>query len=71
MCLHLRGKPHGQAADDEPLSHADKARGISPNKYTIYKIIHQCREKSSGAGLAHNNKKRVIDFYAVNRLLAD
>lgn len=25
----LKGQPDGQAADDEPLSHADKARGVS------------------------------------------
>lgn len=29
MCLHLRDSPDGQAADNEPLSRADKARGVS------------------------------------------
>lgn len=40
MCLHLRDRPHGQAADDEPLSHADKARGISPNKYRLFRAVN-------------------------------
>lgn len=39
MCLHLRDSPDGQAADDEPPSHADKARGIS-QKYNHPNIHH-------------------------------
>lgn len=31
---------HGQAADDEPLSHADKARGVSPNKYRLFRAVN-------------------------------
>lgn len=29
-----------QAADDEPLSHADKARGVSPNKYRLFRAVN-------------------------------
>ena len=36
----LKGQPPRTAADDEPTSRADKARGASPNKYAIYKIIN-------------------------------
>lgn len=32
--------PDGQAADDEPLSHADKARGVSPNKYRLFRAVN-------------------------------
>lgn len=36
--LALEGQPRGQAADNEPLSRADKARGVSckvqPSEYT-------------------------------------
>lgn len=35
----LKGQPHGQAADNEPLSRADKARGIS-QKYSHPNIHH-------------------------------
>ena len=31
----LKGQHPRTAADDEPTSRADKARGISPNKYII------------------------------------
>lgn len=35
MCLHLRDRPHGQAADDEPSSRTDKAHGRYPKEYII------------------------------------
>lgn len=40
MCLHLRDNPDGQAADNEPLSRADKARGISSNKYRLFRAVN-------------------------------
>lgn len=40
MCLHSRDSPDGQAADDEPLSHADEARGVSPNKYRLFRAVN-------------------------------
>ena len=33
--LALEGQHPRTAADDEPTSRADKARGVSPNKYII------------------------------------
>lgn len=32
--------PDGQAADNEPLSRADKARGVSPNKYRLFRAVN-------------------------------
>ena len=40
LWTYSRDSPDGQAADDEPLSHADEARGVSPNKYRLFRAVN-------------------------------
>lgn len=48
--LALEGQTHGQAADDEPLSHADKARGVSCKvQSSEYTPLYNRRSKKSSA----------------------
>lgn len=51
----LKGRRPRTAADDEPTSRADKARGISPNKYiiSIQTACYSLKGKKAESGI-HN-----------------